>query len=214
MNWKSESVSWSKMQCLLSLVAIKSEQISFTEQTTWIFKVYDCRRCLFPTLYLWRSEFLQSWICDFKRYFSISDAVLVGAFPLVWKLKRRTHTLIRHACWSRESLCVHILFLIGSNFSPNDSNKKKLCSKTKLNEFGSGSALQVLWPITKGPKGIRGTTLIWFEKWVREQCPNQMPKAKTKHIKTNHKLAATSPAATGNETHLPYYAAKKATLTS
>lgn len=42
-------------------------------------------------------------------------------------------------------------------------------------------------PITKPPKGIRGTTLICFGKWVREQCPNRMPTAKTKHIKTNHK---------------------------
>ena len=33
---------------------------------------------------------------------------------------------------------------------------------------------------------MRGNKLICFEKWVREQCPNQLPTPKTKYIKTNH----------------------------
>lgn len=43
-----------------------------------------------------------------------------------------------------------------------------------------------------GEKGIRGTTLIRFEKWVREQCPNQLAAAKTKYIKTNPRHTLTT----------------------
>lgn len=86
-------------------------------------------RCSFLTLYLWRSGFLQSWIFDDERYFSISDAVPVCDFPLVWKVREKTVIIVRtfwkmlsfiDVCWSGKRTCLHSW----STVSPCDGVEK------------------------------------------------------------------------------------------
>lgn len=163
------------------------------------------------TLYFWKSVFLQSWICIAGRYFSISDTVPTCDFPLVWKAENKTQTQNRLYCRTRDYFFIFCLALV--IMSKNNTFRSELKCLAQVLHF---NPLRKLCDL----KGIRGNALICFEKWVREQCPNQLTSFVTKYIQTNHRphywhQSRTHTRRTSRQTaHLPYCASKRATLIS
>lgn len=147
---------------------------------------------------------LQSWICTVRRHFSISGTAPVCSFPLVWNVQNtETKSSFLLFSWPQKLLYAWLLF--GPGYSVQQHQSPELNEQVRLRFcISSLYLLQKLF----GPKGIRGNTLICFEKWVREQSPHQLPSFITKQT-TNTSLAPLR-----HDYHSPYCASERATWIS